>query len=199
MIKIDRPVVVEGKYDKITLGNIIDAVIIATDGFRIFKDAEKVEYIRKIAHQKGVIVVTDSDSAGNQIRAYLKNICGIDNITNVYIPKIRGKEKRKNHPGKEGILGVEGMSKDILLNAFEKSGVFCFDNTNIRKVTKQDMFLFGLSGCENCNEKRNSLAKHLGVPTGMSSTGFLDAVNSLYGYDKFVLEVEKWEQDTDKK
>ena len=123
MIKLKMPVIVEGKYDKITLNNVIDTLIIPTNGFSIFKDREKCELIRTFAKTKGVIVLTDSDSAGNMIRAHIKNICSGGKIYNVYIPQLKGKEKRKTSPSKEGFLGVEGISKEILCEAFLKSGV----------------------------------------------------------------------------
>ena len=123
LIKIKSPVIVEGKYDKKTLENVIDALIIPTNGFGIFKDKEKCQMIRTLAEKFGIVVICDSDSAGNLIRAHIKNIVGESKITNVYIPQIKGKEKRKAVASKEGFLGVEGLSKQQLAEAFEKIGV----------------------------------------------------------------------------
>lgn len=201
MIKLDSAVIVEGKYDKITLENIIDAPIIATDGFRIFKDKAKCKLIRKIAGEKGIIVITDSDSAGALIRAHIKNITGNTNITNVYIPKIFGKEKRKIAPSKEGTLGVEGMSADIIKKALEKSGVMLTESKERqREITKTDMFVFGFSGCQEAKAKRQEFLKHLDLPETLSPNAMLDILNTFYSFDEFREEVEKWQtQGTVKK
>lgn len=200
MIFCDRIIIVEGKYDKIKLENIIDATIITTEGFGIFNDQQKREYIRKIAKKKGIAVLTDSDSAGFEIRNYIKNICGNTDIINVYIPQIKGKEKRKTTSGKEGILGVEGMSEKVILEAFKRAGI---ENTNSgkadKKITKQDMFKFKLSGFTNSKADRVDLAKFLNIPQNISSNAFLDVVNSLYSYNEFERQVKLWRQEADKK
>lgn len=183
MIKLKSPVIVEGKYDKITLENVIDALIIPTNGFAIFKDTEKCRMIRTLAEKFGVIVVTDSDSAGNMIRAHIKNIVGDSEIINVYIPQIKGKEKRKSHLSCEGFLGVEGMSKETLENAFAKMGVRVQNNG--RKITKTDLFLRGLSGGENSKEKRQELLKKLELPANLSANALLDVLNVILTYEEF--------------
>lgn len=200
MIKLRQAVIVEGKYDKIALENVIDATIITTNGFGIFKDKESCDYIRRLAKEKGIVVITDSDSAGMMIRTHIKNICGgTENITNVYIPQLCGKEKRKAAPSKEGYLGVEGMSVDVLRQCFERSGVSEYENTDLqRKITKNDLFLLGFSGRENSRELRTAISVHLGLPKNLSSNAFLDAINALYGYEKFLKAVEAWERETDK-
>lgn len=186
MIKLQSPVIVEGKYDKITLENVIDALIIPTNGFSLFKDREKCQMIRLLAEKKGVIVITDSDSAGNMLRAYIKNIVGDSKITNVYIPQIKGKEKRKNKPGKEGFLGVEGMSREIIEKALEKSGVLGrVTHENARKITKTDLYLKGLSGGENSGDKRQKLLKKLELPLNLSPNAMLDVLNTLMTYEEF--------------
>ncbi len=189
MIRLDRPVIVEGKYDKITLENVIDTLIIATDGFRIFKDAEKCAMIRKVAEKNGIIIMTDSDSAGALIRSYIKKIVGEAEIINVYVPCLKGKEKRKSVPSKEGLLGVEGMNGDVILKSLERSGVFG-TKTAIpsRKITKNDMFLLSLSGNENSSEKRKSLLRNLNLPENLSSSAMLDVLNNLFTYDEFCEE-----------
>lgn len=201
MIKLRETVVVEGKYDKITLENIIDATIIPTNGFGIFKDKEKCELLRRISHKNGIVIITDSDSAGALIRAHLKNICAGGKITNVYIPQLLGKEKRKSHPSKEGFLGVEGMSAQMILSALERSGINPESKsiTRGRKLTKADFYKLGLSGRENSSENREELARFLELPCGMSSNAFLDAANAVFGFEEFIKAVQQWQQEEDKR
>ena len=186
MIKLSQPVIVEGKYDKIALENVIDALIIPTNGFSVFKNPEQCELIRTLAERYGVIVMTDSDNAGNMIRAYIKKIVGSSTITNVYIPQIKGKEKRKAKFGKEGLLGVEGMTPEILIAALERSGVTgraVADNS--KKITKLDLFERGLSGGENSAQKRKELLQFLSLPTNLSPNAMLDILNAILTYDEF--------------
>lgn len=186
MIKISQPVIVEGKYDKITLENVIDALIIPTDGFAIFKNKEKCDMIRALAQKFGVVVITDSDSAGNQIRSFIKNIVGDSEIINVYIPQLKGKEKRKANPSKQGFLGVEGMSRQVLEEAFARSGINSKKVTeNTRKITKTDMFIASLSGCENSSDKRQELLKKLDLPCNLSPNAMLDILNTILTYEEF--------------
>lgn len=193
LIKLDKPIIVEGKYDKITLENIVDTLIIATDGFRIFKDKDKCEMIKTLAQKFGVIVLTDSDSAGNMIRGYIKKIAGDCEIINVYVPRISGKEKRKEKGSKEGILGVEGMTADILTEAFSKCGVFgkCVAKKS-KKITKCDLFTYGLSGGENSSEKRISFLKYISLPENLSSSAMLDVLNTIFDFNEFCEVVKKW-------
>ena len=190
---------VEGKYDKITLSNIIDATIVTTDGFGIFKNKEKTALIRAFAEKSGIIIMTDSDSAGAQIRAHLKNICAGGNIINVYIPQLKGKEKRKLEGSREGYLGVEGMSKECVGSALERSGVFGEETQDCKKITKTDLFTLGLSGCQNSEALRKNLLKFLDLPDNLSANAFLDAINTLYNYDEFFEEVKIWQQEEVKK
>lgn len=193
LIKLKLPVIVEGKYDKITLENIIDATIIPTNGFGIFKDKEKCDMIRMLAQKNGVIILTDSDSAGNMIRSHIKKIVNGANIINVYVPQIKGKEKRKNHSGKEGILGVEGMTKEVIEAALKKSGVNFDDSPKkSQKITKCDMFTLGLSGGNNSSEKRKKLLSELGLPDNLSSSAMLDILNTLFSIEEFFEVVNKW-------
>lgn len=194
LIKLDKPIIVEGKYDKITLENIVDTLIIQTDGFRIFKDKDKCEMIKTLAKRFGVIVLTDSDSAGNMIRGYIKKIAGDCEIINVYIPRIKGKEKRKEKGGKEGVLGVEGMTADIINEAFEKCGVFGKTVAKkSRKITKCDLFVCGLSGKENSSENRISFLKYISLPENLSSNAMLDVLNTIFEYTEFCEVVKKWQ------
>ncbi len=201
MIKINQAVIVEGKYDKITLENIIDATIITTNGFGIFKDKSKCDLIRLLAQKQGIVVITDSDSAGMIIRSHLKQICPQGSVTNVYVPQLCGKEKRKTKYSKQGFLGVEGLDKQTILTALERSGIKDFDclKEKSRKITKTDLFVSGLSGGENSSALRNSLSAFLKIPQGMSANAFLDCINALYDYDEFMLGVQKWQQDEVKK
>lgn len=197
MIKLNQAVIVEGKYDKITLGNIIDATIIPTNGFRIFKDKEKCELIRRIAKTRGIVVITDSDSAGALIRSHLKNICAGARITNVYVPQLSGKERRKAKPSKQGYLGVEGLSPDIIKQALARSGITedSERNTAEKTLTKADFYALGLSGRTDSAALRESLAEYLELPKGMSSSAFLDAVNAVYGAEEFIRAVQLWRQE----
>lgn len=204
LIKIEQAIIVEGKYDKITLENIVDATIIVTNGFGIFKNDEKRKLIRLLAEKKGIVVITDSDNAGALIRSHLKQICPEDSITNVYVPQLLGKEKRKSKPSKDGFLGVEGMSQEILIDALARSGIIGnnVSKTKFKKITKLDFFEYGLSGRENSSFLRDDFAEYAGLPKGISSNALLDCVNAIYDYEEFVKLVNIWQksrQDADKK
>lgn len=194
MIKLKQPVIVEGKYDKITLENIVDALIIPTDGFGIFKNKEKCAMIRALAQKFGVIVITDSDFAGNQIRAFIKNIVGDSKIINVYVPQLKGKEKRKTKASAQGFLGVEGMTREVLETALTRSGVLsCETKENSRKITKTDMFCAGLSGGENSGEKRRVLLEKLGLPVDLSPNAMLDILNTIMTFEEFCEVCNGWQ------
>ena len=200
LISVSIPIIVEGKYDKIKLSSFIDGVILTTDGFGIFKDKQKREFIRKVATDKGIIVATDSDSAGAVIRSHIKNICPNGKIINVYIPQIKGKEKRKDKASAEGLLGLEGIDIDLLENAFLNSGVGVERvEKEQAKITKKDLFCYGLSGGENSAVLRKDFAQFLYLPTNLSSNAFLDALNTVLTYNEFLEAVEKWQHETDKK
>ena len=187
MIKIKEAVIVEGRYDKIKLSAIIDTVIIETDGFAVFKDKEKQKFIRFLAEKRGIIIMTDSDSAGFKIRNFINGITKSENIKNVYIPDIYGKEKRKTEMSKEGKLGVEGMKPEIILSALEKAGVLCDENekTECHKITHTDFFEDGISGGENSSEIRKALAKQLDLPERISSSALLKIINVYMTYDEY--------------
>ena len=174
MIKIDQAIIVEGKYDKIKLASIVDAVIIVTNGFGIFKDTEKLALIRYYAE-----ILTDSDSAGRKIRGYIKGAVSNGKITNVYIPDIFGKEKRKEKPSAEGKLGVEGIKPEILLAAFEKSGITPSENISSGGITKLTLFELGLSGGKNSSELRHRLQKKLGLPELLSAASLVEVLNTM--------------------
>lgn len=183
MLKIKQAIIVEGKYDKQRLKELVDAPIITTSGFRVFKDKEKQVLIRKLAQERGLLILTDSDGAGLVIRNFLKGIVPNDTIKNCYIPRIEGKEKRKAAPSKEGFLGVEGMTPDVLRDALVKCGVEVGEENEesvSEKLTKTDLMELGLSGGENSALLRRKLMEELGLPPYLSANAFLEIINSLY-------------------
>ena len=187
MIKLKQAVIVEGKYDKIKLKSIIDAPIITTDGFGIFKNREKMALIKSLAQKRWIIIMTDSDSAGFMIR---KKICGSVNsgrILNVYIPDIFGKERRKAHSSKEGKLGVEGVPKDVILTALKRAGVTSTESVKSGgEITKADLFELGLSGRPNSAQKRLALLKSLNLPENMTANSLLEVLNIFFTKEDFL-------------
>ncbi|MDO4945369.1 MAG: DUF4093 domain-containing protein [Ruminococcus sp.] len=184
-LKIRQAVVVEGKYDKITLSQIIDAVIITTDGFGLYNDPEKASLIRFYAKTCGIIIMTDSDYAGQQIRGHIKSIVPNGSVINVYVPEIFGKEKRKAAPSKEGKLGVEGMSAEVISKALERAGVtggVCEKTP----VTKTDFIMLGLSGGQGSASLRRQIAAALELPQGLSANALRDAVSVMLGREEFI-------------
>jgi len=185
MLKIREAVIVEGRYDKIKLSSIVDAPIIETNGFRVFSDKEKQSLIRKIAETRGILIMTDSDGAGFVIRNFLKGSVDNSKIKNCYIPQIKGKEKRKAKGGKEGLLGVEGVSDEVIINAIRKSGAEIIgEENNIPEITKADLFVLGLTGTENSEINRKKILKKLGLPSYLSTNAFLTAINCLYSLEE---------------
>ena len=179
MIKISQAIVVEGRYDKNTLSQIVDAAIFETSGFHIMKDKATQALLRRVAMERGLIVFTDSDGGGFVIRNFLKQIIPPQYLYHAYIPDIYGKEKRKSAPGKEGKLGLEGMSKDVILTALENCGAK-FQADEKEKITKQHLFAFGLSGGVNSSLLRKQLLKKLELPEHMSANAMLHALDVLY-------------------
>ncbi len=182
MIKIKEAIVVEGRYDKNTLSQIVDAPILETSGFGIFKDKAQMKLLRQVAQKRGLIVFTDSDGAGFVIRNHLKSAIDGKYLKHAYIPDIYGKERRKDKAGKEGKLGVEGMTPAIIIDALRKAGatVEGEETASHTEITKQDFMEWGLSGGKNATEKRQKLLKKLGLPEHMSANALLQAVNLLY-------------------
>jgi ribonuclease M5 len=182
MLKIKEAIVVEGRYDKNTLSQIVDAPILETSGFGIMKDKAQLELLRKVANTRGLIVFTDSDGAGFVIRNFLKGAIPSEQLKHAYIPDIYGKEKRKSTPGKEGKLGVEGMSPEVIVDALRKAGATIEGQTQSRtagNITKQDLMELGLSGGKDSSEKRKIVLKKLQLPEHMSSNAMLQALNLL--------------------
>lgn len=186
MLKIKEAVIVEGRYDKIKLSGIIDAPIIETNGFRIFKDKEKQSLIRQLAEKRGILIITDSDSAGFVIRNFLKGIIPEKNIKQCYIPQLKGKEKRKAKPSKEGILGVEGIEDKEIISAIKKSNATIEGEVphRISEITKSDFFELGLTGRPNSKERREKVLKYFNMPTYLSTGAMLTALNVLVTKDE---------------
>lgn len=179
MIKLKQAVIVEGKYDKIKLSSVIDGVIIVTNGFGIFKDREKLSLIRYYAEKTGIIILTDSDNAGRKIRGYIKGAIKNGSITNVHIPDIFGKEKRKTKPSAEGKLGVEGIDVKTLTAAFEKAGISSVERAASRDITKLTLFELGLSGGNKSSDLRKRLQAELGLPSMLSTSALLEILNTM--------------------
>lgn len=178
MLKIKEAVIVEGKYDKIKLSNLIDTLIIETNGFTVFKDKKKLAFIRKLANERGIIVITDSDHSGFQIRNYISSSLPKDKIKHIYIPDIYGKEKRKKEPSKEGKLGVEGIDDKILLSLFEKANIEARSVEKRDLITSVDMFTLGLSGTPNATQNKKKLLKSLDLPEFLSTSSLISYLNS---------------------
>lgn len=198
MIKTDRAVIVEGKYDKIKLQSVLDAVIIETDGFGIFKDNEKKALIKRLANEKGILILTDSDSAGFKIRNYVKNIAAGGDVINAYIPDIFGKEKRKTSYSKEKKLGVEGIPKEELKKALEKCNV-SFEETKApsEKITKLDLYEDGFFGKDNSQKKRKELLLKLDLPERMSSNALVETVNAFMSVKEYRTAAEEIKKNYD--
>ncbi len=193
MIKIDRVVIVEGRYDKIKLSSVIDGIIIETDGFGIFNDKEKQKLIRKLAETKGLLILTDSDSAGFKIRSFIRGIVPNEQIKHAYIPDIFGKEKRKTEPSKEGKLGVEGVKVQVIIDALEKAGVFCEESkkTERREITKLDLYEDGLSGKPDSDALRKKLLKHLDLPERLTSNALVQILNTFLTFEEYKKAIEE--------
>ena len=192
-LKIKMPVIVEGKYDKIKLSSYLDAEIITTDGFGIFNDKEKREYIKKLC-ANGVIIATDSDGAGALIRGHLNGILPPDKIYNVYIPQIKGKEKRKKEESKEGYLGVEGMDGQTVLRLFTPYA----SDTEIKKseITRADLYKYGMFGTENSSALRKKLCALAGLPQNLSAKALCGALGALYTTDEISGMIGKIKEET---
>lgn len=187
MVSIREAIVVEGRYDKNTLSQIVDAPIFQTDGFGIMKNKEQLAFLRSVAKRRGLIVFTDSDGAGFVIRNYLKGAIPSEQLKHAYTPDIMGKERRKEKPGKEGKLGVEGMDPQTILDALRRAGA-TFEmegNLHLRnQISKADFVELGLSGCCDSSKRRASILKYLDFPEHMSTNSLLQALNVLYSRDE---------------
>ena len=180
MKRIREVIVVEGRYDKNTLSQVVDATVIPLGGFAVFNDKEKVAFLRRLAAERGLIVLTDSDGAGFVIRNHLKGVLPQDQVKHAYIPDIYGKEKRKRKGGKEGKLGVEGMKPEILLDALRRAGATIDEKSTVKgkSITKADLYDLGLIGPDSV-EKRKALCKRLELPEHLSANALVDVLNLL--------------------
>ena len=198
MLKIREAIVVEGRYDKNTLAQIVDAPILETKGFGLFKDPKQLELLRSVAKKRGLIVLTDSDGAGFVIRNHIKSAIAAKYLKHAYIPDVAGKEKRKAAPGKEGKLGVEGMSPEVLLAALKNAGATIEGESTAREndqITKQDFVEFGLSGGLNASERRKRLQNRLHLPEHMSANALLQALNLLLSREELGEIVREWDNE----
>ena len=197
MVKIKEAILVEGRYDKNTLSQIVDAPILETNGFGIFKDKKQMQLLRQVAEKRGLIVFTDADGAGFVIRNHVKSAISGKYLKHAYTPDVFGKERRKNKAGKEGKLGVEGMKPEVILEALRKAGA-TIEGENApqsRAITKQDMMDLGLSGFADASAKRLALLKKLNLPEHMSANALLQALNLLYSLEELTTIVEKLENE----
>ena len=188
MHSVREVIVVEGRYDKNTLSQVVDAVIIETSGFGIFNDAEKRKLLQTMAEARGLIVLTDSDGAGFMIRNYIKGCVDPKLVKHAYIPDIYGKERRKSAPSREGKLGVEGMKPQVLLDALMRAGATFDDEENKKaapRISKADMYARGLSGRDGSAEKRARLIKQLGLPERLTADGLLNVLNATMSREEF--------------
>ena len=196
MKKVKEVIVVEGRYDKNALSQVVDATVITLGGFSVFNDKEKLAFLRRLAEKQGLIVLTDSDGAGFVIRNYLKGALPKELVKQAYIPDIYGKERRKRTPGKEGKLGVEGMKPDVLLAALARAGATFLDEENGtgaagEPITKADLFELGLTGGPDSAAKRQAILRELELPEHLTANGLLEALNLLYSRESFLKFAKK--------
>lgn len=195
MLKLEQALLVEGKYDAARLANIVDGTILTTDGFRVFKDGALQKMLKRIAAAQGLIILTDSDAAGFKIRHFVTGLVGAGNVLQAYVPAIHGKEARKAEPGKEGLLGVEGVNDELILQGLTtalESRTTCQKQTaQSRPITYTDLYDWGISGTANSAENRRVLLYRLGLPPRLSKKELLQVLNTLYTYDALNAEIEK--------
>ncbi len=195
MYKIKETVIVEGVYDKIKLSSFLDGVILTTGGFSVFNNKDTQKSIRTLAEKTGIVILSDSDSAGLKIRNFIKQLIPDIEVLHAYIPEVKGKEKRKTKSSAEGLLGVEGISEDIIIDALKRAGA-TIDGTKTapreaRLITKTDMFRLGLSGGENSSFLRAEISKKLGLPSKLSANMLLECINRLLTFDELESLVSK--------
>lgn len=193
MIRVKEAILVEGRYDKIKLASLVDGVILEAGGFSLFRDREKLAYLKRLAREQGLILLTDSDGAGFVIRGKLASHIPPEYLKHAYIPDVYGKERRKAKPSKEGKLGVEGMDLATLRAALERAGATILEGGNApgpadqgEPVTKSDLFQLGLSGKADSAQRRKELQRALGLPERLSANGLVQAINALYSREEFL-------------
>ncbi|MBR3955389.1 MAG: DUF4093 domain-containing protein [Clostridia bacterium] len=187
MLKTDMAVIVEGKYDKIKLASLLDALIVSTEGFGVFSDKELQHFLRKLAQTKGILVITDSDAAGFRIRSFIHSIAAKGTVVDAYVPDIPGKESRKDAPSKEGKLGVEGIPAELILQAVERAGVGKEVTENERRtITNADLYEHGFTGTQNASDRRRILLKKAGLPARLCGSNLLKTLNAFMNYEDFL-------------
>ena len=195
MRRVREVIVVEGRYDKNALRQVVEATVVETGGFGVFNDRERLALLRRLAAERGLILLTDSDGAGFVIRNFLKGAIPRDQLKQAYSPDIHGKERRKAAPGKEGKLGVEGMSPQVLLAALERAGATFEDGQpseeRAEPITKADLYALGLTGGQDSQTKRRALLQKLGLPEHMTANAMLEALNILYTRGEFLSAMEE--------
>ena len=194
MYKIKEAVIVEGNYDKIKLSDFLDGIIVTTHGFAVYTNEDFINTICELAKKTGIVILTDSDSAGMRIRNFIKEKAKDGIVKNAYVPDITGKERRKRTASKEGLLGVEGMSEEIIIKALRDAGCVIDNaesNTKQGNITKTDLYLLGLSGGENSRELRCKLSKELNIPAKLSANMLLDVLNRLVTLDELVEIIQR--------
>lgn len=191
-----RAIVVEGKYDAARLAGIVDATILTTDGFAVFRDKEMQRLFKRLAHKQGLLLLTDSDAAGFRIRHFVTKLVGAEHVVQAYIPAVPGKERRKAEPGKEGLLGVEGIANETILEALQaatandRSSAEEPAGEERRPITYSDLYEWGLSGRPDCAEFRRAFLRRLGLPPRLSKKELLEVLNTLYTYEALSRECE---------
>ena len=194
MLKLEQALLVEGKYDAARLANIVDGTILTTDGFRVFKDGALQKLLKRIASAQGLIILTDSDAAGFKIRHFVTGLVGAENVLQAYVPAIPGKEARKAEPGKEGLLGVEGVADELILQGLQTALNGAAPRGRAEKsrpITYTDLYDWGISGTANSAENRRILLRRLGLPPRLSKKELLQVLNTLYTYDALNAEIEQ--------
>ncbi len=200
MISVSQVIVVEGRYDKNTLLQIFDAVVIETGGFGLFNDRSKLALLRRLAEERGLVVLTDSDGAGFVIRNYIKGAIDPALVKHAYIPDVPGRERRKSAPSREGTLGVEGMDRETLIEAVRRSGASMGDGEGLScrgRITKADLAELGLSGGRDSARRRRELLSALDLPEKLSPNAMLDVLSALYTREELEARVKQRAMGTD--
>ncbi|MEG0305985.1 MAG: DUF4093 domain-containing protein [Oscillospiraceae bacterium] len=183
-IRVNEVIIVEGKYDAAKLANIVDGLILTTDGFSVFASPELRELILRLGEKRGIVVLTDSDAAGFRIRTYINNFAQNISVKNAYIPCVQGKESRKDVPSKEGLLGVEGVTSESIINALLQAGVGEKAQRSGRDITYNDLYTLGISGGQGSAEKRRALLLRVGLPARLSKKALREVLSNLYSYEE---------------
>lgn len=195
-LRLQQVIVVEGRYDAAALEPLVDALILTTDGFGIFRDKDKQRLLRELGRRRGVLILTDSDAAGFRIRRFVEGLVGREKVLQAYVPSLPGKEKRKAAPGKEGLLGVEGMEADVLRAAIQKAGAQARAPRQGRAIGPADLYAWGLSGKPDCQQQRFAFLRRLGLPLRLSKTALCRVLNALYTYEE-VETIAREKRDTE--